>query len=371
MRILRLAQHLYPDTKGGGQYHVHALSRDQAALGHEVTVLTTNVGDLPTVEETSGYRVVRIPQGLSVLGNHLSPGIARYLLNLDPGEYDVIHAHSHLYFSTNLAAFLGPLREIPLAITNHGLYSQSAPEQIFGWYLRTLGRWTLNRADVVFCYTRTDAKWLRDLGVTTRVAIVPNGIDTDRFTPAGTTSDRITGEGPAILFVGRLVEGKRPADAIRSVQRLRAQLEDATLYICGDGPRRAQLEELAGPETVFLGHVAYDEMPALYRAANALVLPSRAEGTPRTVLEALATGTPVACSDVENLRAAFGDDVAYFPPGDVAAAASVLGDILQRDNQQKPAVPRDWSETVAETTDFLVGLVTETTVDNDRGRSAY
>jgi len=41
MRILRVAQHLYPDTKGGGQYHVHAMSRDQAAMGHDVTVLMT------------------------------------------------------------------------------------------------------------------------------------------------------------------------------------------------------------------------------------------------------------------------------------------------------------------------------------------
>jgi len=46
MRILRVAQYLYPDTKGGGQYHVHAMSRDQAAMGHDATVLTMEVDEL-------------------------------------------------------------------------------------------------------------------------------------------------------------------------------------------------------------------------------------------------------------------------------------------------------------------------------------
>ena len=51
MRILRVAPWIYPDTKGGGDYHVHAMSRDQAAMGHDVTVLTTRADEsLPGVE---------------------------------------------------------------------------------------------------------------------------------------------------------------------------------------------------------------------------------------------------------------------------------------------------------------------------------
>jgi len=45
MRILRVTPWIYPDTKGGGDYHVHAMSRDQAAMGHDVTVLTTREDD--------------------------------------------------------------------------------------------------------------------------------------------------------------------------------------------------------------------------------------------------------------------------------------------------------------------------------------
>ena len=136
MRILRVAQHLYPDMKGGGQYHVHAMSRDQAAMGHDVTVLTTRVDEsLPRVEETHGYAVVRVSPGISTLGNDVSPAVARVLWSADADDYDVIHAHSNLYFSTNLAALKARLGDIPLAITNHGLYSQSAPERVFRWCL--------------------------------------------------------------------------------------------------------------------------------------------------------------------------------------------------------------------------------------------
>jgi hypothetical protein len=46
MRILRVAPWIYPDTKGGGDYHVHAMSRDQAVMGHDVIVLTTRADEV-------------------------------------------------------------------------------------------------------------------------------------------------------------------------------------------------------------------------------------------------------------------------------------------------------------------------------------
>ncbi len=361
MRILRVAQKCYPDVTGGGPYHVHALSRDQAAMGHEVTVLTVRDDPtLPHVESREGYTVVRFDDWCRPLGNALSPGIGTYLLSAH--EFDVIHAHSHLYFSTNLAAFVRALGAIPavsrppLAITNHGLYSQTAPEWVFDWYLRTLGRMTLNRADTVFCYTDADATRLREVGVSAPVTVVPNGIDTGRFSPAG--SETALFGDPAVLFVGRLVEGKHPEDAIAAVKQLRERYPDAGLSLCGEGSLRPALEAQAGPETVFLGHQPYDEMPALYRGADALVLPSRAEGTPRTVLEALACGTPAACSDLPHLRSSFGDSVRYFPVGDVEAIATALSNLVADGVSQAQAemAVTDWAETVAKTTTCLETL---------------
>jgi len=354
---------LYPAVTGGGAYHVHAMSRDQAAMGHDVTVLTVRTeSDQPHIERRSGYTVVRFDAVGRPLGNAISPGLARYL-RAELDRFDLVHAHSHLYLSTNLAALyralggLPGLARRPLAITNHGLYSQTAPEWVFDLYLRTLGRATFNRADLVFCYTDTDERRLREVGVTSPVAVVPNGIDTTRFSPGGPESGLLAGD-PAVLFVGRLVEGKRARDAVAAVDRLREHRPEAGLSICGDGPRRAALEADAGGWVRFLGERPYSEMPALYRAADALVLPSRAEGTPRTVLEALACDTPVACSSLPHLRDAFGDAVQYFDVGDTGAMARCLTG-LSEPGGRVPGTVTDWSETVDRTTARLAGLVEE------------
>ncbi|WP_247729236.1 glycosyltransferase family 4 protein [Halovivax limisalsi] len=324
MKILRIAHTVHPDVTGGAAYHVHAMSRDQAAMGHDVTVLTIRHDpSAPSVERVtgegrvagngtanddgpssaSGYTLRRYDPTVSPLGNDVSVGLARHFAGAD--GYDVIHAHSHLYFSTNLAALRRTLGSTPLAITNHGVFSQNAPRRYIEAYLRTLGRATLDAADVVFCYTDVDRSRLRSYGVRTPIAVVPNGIDRERFSPGGPVTERIAGEGDAVLFVGRLVEGKRPGLAVDAVDRLRDRRPAATLYVCGDGPLRSELDATAreaGEAVQFLGEVPHEAMPACYRAADALVLPSRAEGVPRTVLEAQAAGVPVVATDLPQLR---------------------------------------------------------------------
>jgi glycosyltransferase involved in cell wall biosynthesis len=369
MRILRVTQKLYPETTGGGAYHAHALSRDQAAMGHDVTVLTVTGGDdRPRHEERDGYAVIRRSVTTELLGNDLSAGVARFLHGA--ADYDVIHAHSHLYFSTNLAALKRGFDATPLAITNHGLYSQSAPEWLFRWYLRTLGRGTFDSADVVFCYTAADGRRLREFGVETDIEIVPNGIDTERFRPDGPTGDLIETGDPTILFVGRLVEGKRPSDALAAIERVRESHPDARLVFAGDGPLGADLERHAadsglGSAVEFLGTIPYEAMPQLYRAADLFVLPSRAEGLPRTVLEALSTGVPVVTSDLPQLRSIVEGVGHTVPVGDVAGFAAALTDLASAPEQRTKfgehgrklvTAEYDWSDTAARTTARLERL---------------
>jgi glycosyltransferase involved in cell wall biosynthesis len=362
MRILRVAQHLYPDTKGGGQYHVHALSRDQAAMGHDVTVLTTRTDhSLPRIEETHGYTVLRVDPGFSIVGNDISPAVAQYLWYADAEKFDVIHAHSHLYFSTNLAALKRRLGDIPLALTNHGLYSQSAPERVFRWYLKTLGRWTFNQADVVFCYTDVDKERVRDLGVSSRIEVVPNGIDTGRFTPEGQESELIDAEGPVVLFVGRFTDGKRPWLAIEAFAEVLEEHPDAELYLCGEGGLRGDLEaqvtELGiGESVTFLGHVPYDEMPKVYRSGDVLVLPSRAEGVPRTLMEALSSGVSVVSADLPQVRSAFGDSVSYISNENAINYADQVCNVLKRPLNAELDRKFQWQRTVEQATKALERL---------------
>jgi glycosyltransferase involved in cell wall biosynthesis len=363
MRILRVAQKAYPDVTGGGAYHVHAMSRDQAAMGHDVTLLT--VGDGPRRESRDEYEVIRYPSWGSALGNAIAPGVAWHLARHGK-EYDVVHAHSHLYFSTNLAAAFRRLSETPLAITNHGLFSQNAPEGVFHWYLKTIGRWTFDSADVVLCYTEADEKRLREYGVSTNVAVVPNGIDTKRFTPQGEVHDAMP-EGPTVLFVGRLIEGKQPGNALEAFAAVVEEHTDASMVFVGEGPLREELEletESLGVSNsvMFLGHLSYDEMPSVYRGADVLLLPSRAEGLPRTVLEAMASGVVPVTSDLPQLRDVVKGGGETVRVGDVAgfsrAVGGILEDVLQTDGASKDTSSLlegyAWGDTVERTTALLV-----------------
>lgn len=359
MRILRVAQNLYPEVPGGGTYHVHAMSRDQAAMGHDVTVLTvSNDKSLPRREERDGYTVVRRSSTVELFGNDISLGVASFLREAD--DFDVIHAHSHLYFSTNLAALKRRLGDIPLAITNHGLYSQNAPVWLFDLYLRTGGRWTFNQADVAFCYTEEDKRRVQEFGVDSRIEVVANGVDTERFTPEGPESDLIEHDGPVILFVGRLVEGKRPRDAIQAVSQLPDSLS-AKLYIVGDGPLQEELER-DGEDVIFLGHVPYDEMPAIYRSGDVLLLSSRAEGFPRTVLEAFASRMPVVSSHLEQTASLVQEGGKTVPIGDIEGYTAALEQVLKNrdglgDKGRHTVVDRfRWQDTVEQTTGVLANL---------------
>ena len=361
MRILRVTQKTYPEVKGGASYHTHALSRDQTKMGHDVTLLTIRQdSSLPHIEERDGYTVVRFDSFCSPFGNDISLGLAQYLQNVD--DFDVIHAHSHLYFATNLAAVKRHLGQTPLAITNHGLFSQNAPEWVFKLYLQTVGRWTFNQADQIFCYTEEDKCRVRDLGVRSPIAVVSNGIDTERFTADGAESESIDADGPVVLFVGRFVEGKRPQLAVEAFAKVTESKPGAELYLCGEGPLREALEhraaELGVREGVtFLGQVPYEEMPSVYRSADVLVLPSRAEGVPRTIMEALSSGVPVVSSDLPQIRSAFGEVVAYVGSGDRVAFGERLCDVLDRSTTDSLDSAFQWKRTVEETTTALQSFV--------------
>ena len=358
LRILRIVQSTYPEVVGGIGLHVHWMSQRQAELGHEVVVLTTDNGDrsLPRTESRDGYTVVRHRELARPFGNSIAPGVVRSVL-ARLGWADVVHVHSHLYFMSNLSAIIGATTSTPVVLTNHGLISQTAPLSIQELFLPTIGRLTFEAVDRILCYTAVDRDRLLDRGIQSEIEIVPNGIDLDRFSPDRSSPD------PRILFVGRLKPGKGVADLIRAF----AQVADAfpfwTLDIVGDGPLRAELGRLATDcgirdRVQFSGEVPNDQLPDRYRESALFVLPSRNEGFPRTLLEAMATGTPVVTTDLPQLEPvvdAVGQTVPPEAPGALAdALTALMGD--PRARREFGIAGRDlvktrysWTETVDQT----------------------
>lgn len=153
------------------------------------------------------------------------------------------------------------------------------------------------------------------------------------------------------MFVSRLIKRKRPQDTIEAVSEL-SEVQNVKLYIVGNGPMRRNLELMAPDDVEFLGHIPYQEMPGIYRAADALVLPSRAEGLPRTVLEAMASGVGVVVSNLEQITSVIDDSGVTVPVGDVAGFSEGLETVLyDRVADPRAQIERqfDWRRTVEET----------------------
>jgi len=362
VKILRIAQEIFPEVVGGGAYHAHALSRDQAAMGHSVTVLSiSDQVDEITEQYRSQYQLIKVPASATLLSNDISLSAMRYLAdNFD--DYDVVHSHAHFYFASNVAALLSHFSEVPMAMTNHSLISQSVPEWIARLHLKTIGKYTFNRAEVIFCYTDEERRRFDKHNIDSDVRVISNGVDQSQFSPGGDPSTHIDTDRPAVLFVGRLVDGKRPQDAIDAFADLHDTHDDAVLYICGEGPLRDSLESRVADHGIqnaveFLGLVDYDVMPSIYRDSDILLLPSRSEGFPRTLMEALSTETPVIATELSQTKAITEQGGIVVPQGDVGAMAGAL-ESLVTDDQRREGLGETGREVLAQQ-----GLTWESTVE--------
>ena len=131
-------------------------------------------------------------------------------------------------------------------------------------------------------------------------------------------------------WIGRMTAVKRTDDILLAFKRLVEDGVDACLCLVGDGPDREETEQLAHDigiveRCLFLGY--QDDVAPFYAAFDALVLPSANEGTPVSVIEALAGGRPVVATRVGGVPDVVRDGVDGFlvEPGDIDALAERLG----------------------------------------------
>lgn len=165
-----------------------------------------------------------------------------------------------------------------------------------------------------------------------RVSSIPNGVElgpaVQEISPAG-RSDNV------LLFVGRLTEQKDPLGLLAAFAQLPEDLQAKTrLQFVGEGPLRRPLEDEIrrlglGQQVEVPGQS--DRIPELMRQAALLVLPSRWEGMPNVVLEAMANGLPVVASDVDGVKELIteGRNGWLVPAGDPAALALTLREALE------------------------------------------
>ena len=294
VKPLRVA-HVYKDyfpVLGGIENHVRVLAEAQARQGHTVTVLVTNSGPR-TVEETlNGVRVIKAGRLATVASTPLSVGLPARLRRQ---AADLFHLHAP-YPMGELAQWMAGGGR-PYVVTYHADPTRRVQQAIMRLYGPLFRRVLHGAARVVATSPAYAASSPNLRGLGDRLAIVPLGVDEQRFRPGPARR----GQPFTLLFVGQLRHYKGLDDLLRALPQT---LPETRLLVAGTGPRQATWQALCaglglGGRVEFLGRVADEALPDLYHAADAFVLPanSRAEAFGTVLLEAMASG--LACLTTE------------------------------------------------------------------------
>ena len=249
--------------------------------------------------------VIRVP-ALNVLENRLgvpypifSPKLHTVLAR-ELKRADVVHAHGLLYQSSFWALRYAKLRHRgpsgPVRVltehVGHVPYESGVLDRMESMAIGTIGRLSVKAAESVVVLNRQVGSEVEALGPNGPVLQIPNGIDTSLFRPAQNGEREALrrefgwDDLPRVLFVGRLVAKKGLDTALAAAAAALGKFE---LVVAGPGP----LQPESSPGVRVLGPLESERVAQLYRAADALLLPSRGEGFPVTVQEAMASGLPV------------------------------------------------------------------------------
>jgi len=214
---------------------------------------------------------------------------------------------------------------------------RSAKSVIFPYMLKCF--------DACLYVGQRNREYLEHYGVPAdRLFFSPHCVDTDAFRRASDAAREADGKRNArgerrrVLFVGRLVDGKRPRDVVGAVARLVAAGRPVDLVVAGAGALQSAMAEAAragGVNARFLGFVNQSKLPAVYAASDVLVLPSIATETWGLVVnEAMACGVPAVVSDAVGCGPDLidpGATGAVAPLADVPALALAIDSVLSLD----------------------------------------
>lgn len=322
MRIALVAEDYYPQL-GGVPEHVHHFAEELHRRGHEATIVTSRMRgahvDPPYVRRVGTSLVIYSNGGVArvTAGWRLT---ARLTALLRDGRYDVVHIHGGLAPTLGVVAPRAAARAgVPVVATFHSWFPRSLGYRLFRRPLqRMLGRHAAAIAvssSVVSAMSRYfDAPW----------EIVPNGVDTTRFHPNGRRT-AVDGAAPQLLFLGRLEPRNGLGTALAAMPTILERFPNAVLTVAGDGPFRTGYERDAAPlgdHVRFLGAVFADR-PERYRDADLYLCPTTRASFGITLLEAMASGTPMLVSNLPAFRDVIGQSEAglALPIGDAVAWA--------------------------------------------------
>lgn len=293
---------------GGGNQHVEHIGRELVKLGHKVTVWCADVPEHEEKEfQRGGINVVRLTPK-RILGG-IDPIVSTKHLNIE--EFDLIHLHDTLPTLIRQVLKRAKKQKKPVITTYHNDYvkygfTANLIKRI-RWVIQ--GRRTLHSSNGKIVLTPFFEKLLRKKGVKGKIDIIPNGfvpINESAVRPSK-LSKNIEHERPILTFIGRLSEQKG-LDVLLNAWEISGSNSKPNfdLIIAGKGELKEWLDGRVNDikfsnQIHVLGVVSELEKQWLFENSTGIVIPSRFEGLPTVLLEAMHNKLPVIMSDVNEL----------------------------------------------------------------------
>ena len=332
---------------GGGNQHVEHIARQLVARGHKATVWCA---DIPEHDEKrfvrDGVDVIRLPPK-RVLGG-IDPVVSIKDLEMN---FDIVHLHDTLPVLIRRSVKRARKEKIPVVTTFHNDYIKKS---LSGKILKRIrwafqGRRTLHASNARIALTPYYAKHLKGRGVRKSIDVLPNGFEPvteDAVRPSTLPIDEQ--ERPLLVFVGRLSEQKGLDVLMDAWDSLCQQGEpNARLAIAGSGELNEWLDNRIASSTypqsiAKLGRVEDSEKRWLFEQAKGVLIPSRFEGLPTVLLEAMHAGAPTVMADVNDLGRLVTEPNAGLSvtPGDSNELVEAISALLEADENQL----KTWSE---------------------------
>lgn len=336
MRVL-IVSGIWPPDVGGPASHAPDVAQFLQGRGHEVEVVTTS--DVPPAGRP--YPVHAVPRRHRVGVRHFR-GAA--LIRHRAREVDVVYTTG--MFGRSAAGSALARKPYVVKLTADPAFERSRRRGLVGGNVDEFQERVGGPAVALLRFARdvelrhaahvfAPSSYLRELALEwgvakDRVSVLPNPAPVLPELPPRDELRRTFGlNGATLAFAGRLTAQKSLERALEAI----AGVDGVELVIAGEGPDRAQLEERArelgiAERVSFLGAQPRERVVELFRAADAAILSSSWENFPHTVVEALASGTPVLAMEAGGVAEVVrdGENGLLVGAGDTAA----LGDAVRR-----------------------------------------
>jgi glycosyltransferase involved in cell wall biosynthesis len=348
---------------GGEGIYTFTLADALSDLGHNVTVITSDIGGgAAEYSNKNNFDLKRLSLsrivGPKLLSFHLkAKKKIKEIYNYQ--GIDIVHYTNDVMFLSH------PIDDLNIPIISTVHHPWAAERKFFrkqtnflgylryAWgkkiyYLEWLEKKICENSDRIMAVSNYTAKSIiNEYQISSKkVAVVPNAVDTKRFNPnvdCREVRERLSLlSEPIVLYVGKLDYHKGVEYLIKGFASVVKDFPDAKLVIVGDGPTRKNTEYLLDTyklrnSVIFIGRVSDEDLPKYYAASDLVVLPSLMEGFGIVLLEAMACGKPCVATKVGGTEEAVVNNETglIVPPADQNSIYNAIRTLLLDKNLSK------------------------------------